>query len=75
MTTHQAEARPLDRLSSGIPGLDTILQGGFPRAGISIIQGVPGAGKTILGNQLCYHHVAHGGRLSTSPCWRKAMRG
>lgn len=62
MSTHQADPKPLDRLPSGIPGLDTILQGGFPRAGISIIQGLPGAGKTILGNQLCYHHVAHGGK-------------
>lgn len=62
MTIKQAEISPLDRLPSGIPGLDIVLQGGFPRAGISIIQGVPGAGKTILGNQLCYHHVAQGGK-------------
>ena len=53
---------PLDQLPSGIPGLDVILRGGFLRAGITIIQGVPGAGKTILGNQLCYNHVAGGGK-------------
>lgn len=53
---------PLERISSGIPGLDAILRGGFLRAGITIIQGVPGAGKTILGNQLCYNHVANGGK-------------
>jgi circadian clock protein KaiC len=47
---------------SGVPGLDTILRGGFPRGGIHIIQGTPGAGKTILGNQLCFHHAAAGGR-------------
>lgn len=52
----------LDQLPSGIPGLDTVLRGGFLRAGITIIQGVPGAGKTILGNQLCYNHVANGGK-------------
>ena len=62
MTTNEDESTGSDRLPSGIPGLDTVLQGGFPRAGISIIQGMPGAGKTILGNQLCYSHVANGGK-------------
>jgi len=51
----------LQRLQSGIPGLDTLLGGGFFRSGVYIIQGVPGSGKTILANQLCYHHAAAGG--------------
>ena len=56
-------ARPtLDRVPTGVPGLDTILQGGFLRGGIFIIQGAPGAGKTILGNQICFRHAATGGR-------------
>jgi circadian clock protein KaiC len=52
----------LDRLPSGIPGLDTILGGGFFRAGVYIVHGLPGSGKTIFGNQLCYAHVRQGGR-------------
>ena len=40
-----------------MPGLDTILRGGFMRGGIYIVQGAPGAGKTILSNQICFHHV------------------
>jgi circadian clock protein KaiC len=36
--------------------------GGFPRGGIHLVQGVPGAGKTTLGNQLCYQHADAGGR-------------
>ena len=52
----------IERVPSGATGLDTILRGGFPRGGIHIIQGTPGAGKTILGNQLCFHHAAAGGR-------------
>jgi circadian clock protein KaiC len=52
----------LERLATGIPGLDTILHGGFAREGIYIVQGNPGSGKTVLGNQLCFHHVAQGGR-------------
>src|SRR3954468_10426948 len=50
------------RVPSGVPGLDAILQGGFLKAGIFIIQGSPGTGKTILANQICYHHAASGGR-------------
>ncbi len=52
----------LDRLPSGIPGIDTILQGGFLRGGVYIIQGLPGSGKTILANQVCFAHVAGGER-------------
>jgi circadian clock protein KaiC len=54
--------RRIELLRSGIDGLDSVLNGGFPKGGISIIQGTPGAGKTILGNQLCFHHVSQGGR-------------
>ena len=52
----------LERVPTGVPGLDTILRGGFLRSGIYIIQGYPGAGKTILGNQICFRHVASGSR-------------
>ncbi len=63
-----AEAGPgrtppeLKRLASGIDGLDTLLLGGFVTNGLYIIQGAPGAGKTILCNQICYAHAATGGR-------------
>jgi circadian clock protein KaiC len=52
---------PIARISSSIPGLDTILGGGFLRNGVYIVQGQPGCGKTILANQMCYGHVARGG--------------
>jgi KaiC/GvpD/RAD55 family RecA-like ATPase len=50
------------RMPSGIAGLDRILQGGLLKGGSYLIMGPPGAGKTILGNQLCFNHVAAGGR-------------
>ena len=50
------------RLPSGIAGLDTILAGGVMRGGLYIVQGAPGTGKTILANQICFHHVAAGGQ-------------
>lgn len=53
---------PLERLPSGIPGLDRVLGGGFFRCGVYIVHGLPGSGKTILANQLCSSHVAAGGR-------------
>ena len=53
---------PLARLSTGIPGLDLLLQGGLLRGGIYLLTGPPGSGKTILANQLCFHRVAAGDR-------------
>lgn len=48
------------RFATGIQGLDTILGGGVFDGGIYIIQGAPGAGKTILGNQICFAQAAQG---------------
>jgi circadian clock protein KaiC len=56
------ELQTIERVPSGVPGLDTILRGGFPKGGIHVLQGTPGAGKTILGNQICFRHAAAGGR-------------
>ena len=53
---------PLQHLSTGVAGLDLITGGGFFRGGIYLITGQPGAGKTILSNQMCFHHVAEGGQ-------------
>ena len=53
---------PLERVPSGIPGLDIILQGGFLKGGLYIIQGPPGTGKTTFGNQICFNHVVGAGR-------------
>jgi circadian clock protein KaiC len=53
---------PLERVPTGIPGLDTVLRGGFLKAGIYIVRGEPGTGKTIFGNQFCFNHVAAGHR-------------
>jgi len=52
----------LDRMPTGVPGLDQVLEGGLLRAGVYLVQGPPGSGKTILGNQMCFAHAAAGGR-------------
>jgi circadian clock protein KaiC len=56
------EAQVLQRVPSGIAGLDTILNGGFMQGGIYFISGQPGSGKTILSNQVAFSHAASGGR-------------
>ena len=62
MLTDPQDPPALERIPTGVPGLDTILRGGLLRGGTFILQGSPGAGKTILGNQICFHHVAAGNR-------------
>jgi circadian clock protein KaiC len=52
----------LERMPTGVPGLDTVLSGGLLRGGIFIVEGPPGSGKTILGNQICFHQAADSGR-------------
>lgn len=54
--------RPAVRVESGIPRLDSILKGGFFRGGTYTLYGPPGAGKTILANQLCFNHIERTGR-------------
>ena len=61
------EEATLRRVPTGIEGLDIIVQGGFFEGGITIIQGKPGVGKTILANQLCFNHAA--GRRSGVVCY------
>lgn len=53
----------LKRLQSGIEGLDALLKGGLVAGSSYIIQGRPGSGKTILANQLGFHHAENGGRV------------
>ena len=54
--------RDIPRLLTGIDGLDMILEGGLPTGGVYILQGPPGAGKTILANHVCFNHAATGRR-------------
>lgn len=42
---------PLEKVSSGVPGLDDILSGGFLRGTSILIEGDSGTGKTVMGLQ------------------------
>lgn len=38
--------------------LDALLSGGLPKGSVSVLGGSPGAGKTILAQQICFHHAS-----------------
>ena len=62
ISTTVHEPQSLARIATGVPGLDEVLKGGFFEGAVYIIRGAPGAGKTILANQICFHHARQGGR-------------
>lgn len=57
-----AARRRIERVPSGITGLDLVLRGGLLRGGLYMVRGAPGSGKTILGNQVCFANARRGGQ-------------
>ncbi len=47
----------IDRTPTGVPGLDEILSGGFPRGRVVLLVGGPGTGKTILTSQFLLNGI------------------
>ena len=50
------------RVSTGNGGLDRVLGGGIFRGAVTIVQGLPGAGKTTFANQMAFENSRRGGR-------------
>ncbi len=48
------------RKSTGVPGLDKLLQGGVPENSAVLVIGFPGTGKTTLVRQVAYHTLTKG---------------
>jgi circadian clock protein KaiC len=46
----------MERVRTGISGLDDLIEGGLPKKSVTLISGPPGSGKTIL----CYNFLANG---------------
>ena len=44
----------IQRLPTGVPGLDTVLGGGLPEFSFNLIAGTPGCGKTTLAHQMMF---------------------
>ncbi len=49
---------PIRKLSSGVPGLDDVLGGGFPELSFNLVVGAPGCGKTTLGHQIMFANAS-----------------
>jgi circadian clock protein KaiC len=47
-------------VTTGVPGLDEILGGGLVEGGLYLIEGMAGAGKTIMSSQIGFHRVSQG---------------
>ncbi|MDB4892947.1 MAG: protein kinase [Gemmatimonadetes bacterium] len=45
---------PVRSISTGVPGLDTVLGGGLPELSFNLIAGSPGTGKTTLAQQIVF---------------------
>ncbi|MCC6028977.1 KaiC domain-containing protein [Candidatus Korarchaeum cryptofilum] len=50
----------VERVKSGIPGFDELVNGGIPKRNIVLLSGGPGTGKTIFSQQFLYQGLALG---------------
>src|ERR1700744_6504381 len=50
-------------VTTGVPGLDDIVGGGLVRGGVYLLEGMAGAGKTILSSQIGFHRVSQGEKV------------
>ena len=49
-----------ERVSTGVAGLDQLLEGGFPKGRSVLVTGEPGTGKTVMALQFLADGLAHG---------------
>ncbi len=45
-------------IPTGIPGLDELISGGFPKGRVVLVLGGPGSGKTVLASQFLYKGIS-----------------
>jgi circadian clock protein KaiC len=57
----------INRLPTGVPGLDEVLGGGLPEYALVLIAGDPGTGKTTLAHRSCLRSRPE--RRRSFPCW------
>ena len=50
----------MERIKTGIPGMDELLNGGIPERNVVLLSGGPGTGKTIFSQQFIWNGVVSG---------------
>jgi circadian clock protein KaiC len=50
----------MERITTGIDGLDLVLEGGLPRHAVHIFAGVPGTGKSTVALQIAFRNATAG---------------
>ncbi len=60
--TEKATTSKVERVKTGVPGLDEVISGGIPKGTITLVSGPPGGGKTILCSQFLRQGVEEGDR-------------
>jgi len=51
------------RIETGVRNLDELFHGGLPKGSVVVLAGPPGAGKTILTQQICFHTASASQRV------------
>ncbi|WP_175049051.1 ATPase domain-containing protein [Paraburkholderia sediminicola] len=63
MTIHESQTSSRSNMETGVPGFDEILGGGLVSGGVYLLEGMAGAGKTILSSQIGFHRVSKGEKV------------
>ncbi|MDY6776807.1 MAG: ATPase domain-containing protein [Candidatus Nanohaloarchaea archaeon] len=50
----------IERVSTGVPGLDELVEGGLPQGSVTLVSGGAGCGKTILSSQFLWDGLENG---------------
>ena len=56
---HAAAFDPTTRITTGVPGLDALVNGGYLLGSTTVVAGISGVGKSVMG----LHYLAEGARL------------
>lgn len=59
----ESERKQIANLSTGIPGMDTLLFNGIPALSLNLIAGPPGSGKTLFAQQMVHHNAGPQSRV------------
>ena len=74
MPEQSIEAGSIGKAATGIVGLDTMTLGGLPRGRLTLIEGGPGAGKTVLALQTLVNGARHIGEPGIFVAFEESSR-